>query len=105
MLGLMYVKGPLYLSLGCERILFFLIQFPAPSISNMADIEPGTVHIPSSISATQPTGGEASRSSGISSASESRGAGGKGKRPKLPSFWIPTLTPSAKPTEIKKPVR
>ena len=22
----------------------------------------------------------------------------------LPSFWVPSLTPSAKPTEIKKPV-
>ena len=26
-------------------------------------------------------------------------------RPKLPSFCVPSLTPSAKPTEIKKPVR
>ena len=23
---------------------------------------------------------------------------------KLPSFWVPALTPDAKPTEIKKPV-
>jgi nitric oxide synthase-interacting protein len=71
----------------------------APSISNMADVEPGTVHIPSS---TKTPSGEAG-SGGTSSASGSRGAGVKGKRPKLPSFWIPTFTPSAKPTEIKKP--
>ena len=25
-------------------------------------------------------------------------------KPKLPSFWVPSLTPDAKPTEIKKPV-
>ena len=66
----------------------------------MADVEPGTVRIPSS---TKTPSGEAG-SGGTSSASGSRGADVKGKRPKLPSFWIPTLTPSAKPTEIKKPV-
>jgi len=27
-----------------------------------------------------------------------------GSKPKLPSFWVPALTPDAKPTEIKKPV-
>ena len=74
--------------------------FTAPSISNMAGLEPGTVHIPSS-TRTQSSAGEAS-SSGTSSTSDSGSV--KGKRPKLPSFWIPTLTPSAKPTEIKKPV-
>jgi len=26
------------------------------------------------------------------------------QRSKLPSFWIPSLTPDTKPTEIKKPV-
>ena len=26
------------------------------------------------------------------------------EKKQLPSFWIPSLTPSAKPTEIKKPV-
>jgi len=31
-------------------------------------------------------------------------ASGSGSKPKLPSFWVPALTPDAKPTEIKKPV-
>ena len=31
-------------------------------------------------------------------------ASGSSSKPKLPSFWVPALTPDAKPTEIKKPV-
>ncbi|XP_065909228.1 nitric oxide synthase-interacting protein-like [Dysidea avara] len=30
-------------------------------------------------------------------------ASGSSSKPKLPSFWVPALTPDAKPTEIKKP--
>ena len=82
------------------HVIDWLMCCVAPSISNMADLEPGTVRIPSST---------AKRESGESSSSSigAKSAGGesvKGKRPKLPSFWIPTLTPSASPTEIKKPV-
>ena len=67
----------------------------------MADIEPGTVHIPLSSGARNDD--EAS-ASGAHGAKRDVGESVKGKRPKLPSFWIPTLTPSARPTEIKKPV-
>ena len=42
-------------------------------------------------------------SQGQSSAASSSSEEVKSK-PKLPSFWVPSLTPDAKPTEIKKPV-
>ena len=42
-------------------------------------------------------------SQGQSSSSSSTSDEVKSK-PKLPSFWVPSLTPAAKPTEIKKPV-
>ena len=71
----------------------------------MAGIEPGTIHIPATSSAATAT----AESGGASGTGGGGGGGGgedvKGKRPKLPSFWIPTLTPNAKSTEIKKPVR
>ena len=72
----------------------------------MAGIEPGTIHIPATSSAATAT----AESCGASGTGGGGGGGGggedvKGKRPKLPSFWIPTLTPNAKSTEIKKPVR
>ena len=63
----------------------------------MAGIEPGTIHIPTATPTTSTTT--------ESTAATASGEDVKGKRPKLPSFWIPTLTPNAKPTEIKKPVR
>ena len=33
-----------------------------------------------------------------------QGDSSKPQSKKLPSFWIPSLTPDAKPVEIKKPV-
>lgn len=75
----------------------FLYLLAAPSISNMAGIEPGTVHIPIATPTAMPTTSTTGESAAV-------GEDVKGKRPKLPSFWIPTLTPNAKPTEIKKPV-
>ena len=77
----------------------------------MAGIERGTTHIPPSLSSTAATStlsastSTAAGASSSASASGQEGEAGKGKRPKLPSFWIPSLTPKAKPTEIKKPVR
>jgi nitric oxide synthase-interacting protein len=67
-----------------------------PSISNMAGLEAGTTHIP-------PSSSSAAATTTTATSSDGGEEGGKGKRPKLPSFWIPTLTPNAKPTEIKKP--
>lgn len=69
----------------------------APSINNMAGIVPGTIQIPSTSTSIKP--------STASTENVSSGNVKEKARPKLPSFWIPTLTPSAKPTEIKKPVR
>lgn len=63
----------------------------APSISNVAD------------EATTSSSAASSSSSSKPARDGSRDGTEKG-RPKLPSFWVPTLTPDAKPTEIKKPV-
>ena len=46
-----------------------------------------------------------STSQGQSSSASASSSSDKVKsKPKLPSFWVPSLTPDAKPTEIKKPV-
>ena len=45
-----------------------------------------------------PTASQGQSSSASSSTDEVK------SKPKLPSFWVPSLTPDAKPTEIKKPV-
>lgn len=47
--------------------------------------------------------GQSEASQGQSSKTVTTGEEGKSK-PQLPSFWVPSLTPDAKPTEIKKPV-
>ena len=45
------------------------------------------------------------QSSSISAGGSSSSSADEVKsKPKLPSFWVPSLTPDAKPTEIKKPV-
>ena len=44
------------------------------------------------------------QSSSASASSSSSSTDEVKSKPKLPSFWVPSLTPDAKPTEIKKPV-
>ena len=46
--------------------------------------------------------GEGKEGSGGPSEAEAGPSGER--RPQLPSFWVPSLTPAAKATEIKKPV-
>ena len=86
--------------LGISELAFRCLYatHTGPSISNMAGLEAGTTHIP-------PSSSSAAATTTTATSSDGGEEGGKGKRPKLPSFWIPTLTPNAKPTEIKKPVR
>lgn len=64
----------------------------APSISNVADEATTSSSVASSSSSSSKPAKDGSRD------------GTEKGRPKLPSFWVPTLTPDAKPTEIKKPV-
>ena len=54
-------------------------------------------------SSATPTTSQGQSSSASGGSSSSAGDEVKSK-PKLPSFWVPSLTPDAKPTEIKKPV-
>ena len=55
------------------------------------------------VSLATPTTSQSQNSSASASSSSSSTDEVKSK-PKLPSFWVPSLTPDAKPTEIKKPV-
>jgi nitric oxide synthase-interacting protein len=62
----------------------------------------GAIATTSSATPTTSQGQSSSASAGSSSSSSTDEVKSK---PKLPSFWVPSLTPDAKPTEIKKPVR
>ena len=61
-----------------------LTCYTVPSVSNMA--------------------ASAGEGKGRQSGAEAGPSGSGERRPKLPSFWVPSLTPAAKATEIKKPV-
>ncbi|AWP18296.1 putative nitric oxide synthase-interacting protein [Scophthalmus maximus] len=51
----------------------------------------------------QDNGGETGRTDGSSTAESSAAPSASTSSQSLPSFWIPTLTPEAKPTLLKKP--
>ena len=65
----------LYLNAAMFVLCAFVCTWVGPSVSNISDTAQG-----------------------------GQGDSSKPQSKKLPSFWIPSLTPDAKPVEIKKPV-
>ena len=64
----------------------------------------GQQGVATTTSSATPTASQGQSSSASGSSSSSSSADEVKSKPKLPSFWVPSLTPDAKPTEIKKPV-
>ena len=64
----------------------------------------GQQGVATTTSLTTPTASQGQSSSASASGSSGSSADEVKSKPKLPSFWVPSLTPDAKPTEIKKPV-